>query len=513
MSPLRSRLKRSRASRLIVGLGLAVAVGFVLIGAYLIHDARRAAWRQAEQETGNLLSLLEETVSRSIRMYDLSLRSIVELVPQVDMTAVDPRVRRLLLHEPPAAEPGLGRIVLTDASGKARPGSVAPQHATDHIPALAEFNALKSGAASGLLITGPRRSRISGATILALSRRIDNRDGGFDGIALGAIQLAYFQTLVERLDTGRNGMFNLFHRDGTVIVHHPNNGQQIGRSIVGGPVHRASLTRDRGFAVGVSVLDGRERLYAFATLAGLPLGVTAAIDTASIRAAWLARALPVALLLLGLVAFTLGLTLLIERELARHMAEAASSRARNAVLSRIALTDSLTGLPNRRRYDAVLAQTWEQARRARRPVALLLVDADRFKQFNDCFGHQRGDGVLVALAACLAEHHRVPDALVARIGGEEFAAILPGADADAARLAAERMRRAVAALAIAHAPEVGGIATVSIGVAVAVPTEGTPPEDLFAQADAALYTAKHEGRNRVRMAAPPESPALAALRA
>ena len=162
-------------------------------------------------------------------------------------------------------------------------------------------------------------------------------------------------------------------------------------------------------------------------------------------------------------------------------------------LSRI---DALTGLPNRREFDEVLAREWARARRNQTPLAVLVVDIDHFKLLNDGLGHLVGDKRLIRVSRELASCATRASDFVGRYGGEEFVAILSGTSAAAARAVAEKMRKAIEACALAT-PAPSGVVTVSIGLAA---TELPGHEDaleLLAQADAALYAAKRQGRNRI----------------
>ena len=162
-------------------------------------------------------------------------------------------------------------------------------------------------------------------------------------------------------------------------------------------------------------------------------------------------------------------------------------------LARLARRDPLTGLPNRRALEDALAREVPRAARAGAPLAALVLDVDRFKQVNDRHGHAAGDTVLAAVAARAAAALRAGD-LLARVGGEEFVALLPGADLAAAVEAAERVRARVAAEPI---PAGGSllVVTLSAGCAALAPGEGG--EGLLARADAKLYEAKRGGRDRV----------------
>ncbi|MDT8356500.1 diguanylate cyclase [Roseomonas mucosa] len=167
-------------------------------------------------------------------------------------------------------------------------------------------------------------------------------------------------------------------------------------------------------------------------------------------------------------------------------------------LRRLALSDGLTGLANRRRLDETLARAVRENDR----MALLMVDVDHFKAFNDTYGHQPGDDCLRAIGKALGLSVRLPGEMAARYGGEEFILLLPGADEAAALARAEDIHARIAALAIAHGGSPPGRVTVSIGIATRrshdTAGEAGAPDRLLRDADAALYAAKAEGRNRTR---------------
>jgi diguanylate cyclase (GGDEF)-like protein len=169
----------------------------------------------------------------------------------------------------------------------------------------------------------------------------------------------------------------------------------------------------------------------------------------------------------------------------------------NRRLEQLSITDALTGLANRRRFNEALAAEWVRARRAGEPVGLALIDIDHFKLYNDHYGHQGGDSCLRAVAATMRDALRSSTDLVARYGGEEFVLLLPATDTTGTVTVAERVRAAVEALKAPHVKSGHGIVTVSIGVIAFVPTQDTTAEQLIEQADAALYEAKRSGRNRV----------------
>lgn len=173
-------------------------------------------------------------------------------------------------------------------------------------------------------------------------------------------------------------------------------------------------------------------------------------------------------------------------------------------LSALALTDSLTGLANRRAFDRDLDREWKRTLREGSQISLLLLDIDHFKKFNDRYGHQVGNDCLRAIAIVLRQAVRSTD-VAARYGGEEIAVVLPSTDTEGAVALAEKIRAAIEALKLTHEgnPEGGGRVTASVGVATALARHGGTmrmPESLLLAADNALYKAKHGGRNRIATA-------------
>jgi diguanylate cyclase (GGDEF)-like protein len=153
-------------------------------------------------------------------------------------------------------------------------------------------------------------------------------------------------------------------------------------------------------------------------------------------------------------------------------------------------------LPNRRRFDETSRRAVKSIGRTGKPLALLVVDADHFKRFNDRHGHAVGDEVLRGLARCLTASVHRPDDLAARVGGEEFALLLPDTDEEGAARIAAKVHETVATLGVASAGLTAGAVTVSIGLAVANGAGAEAMDDLYRRADAALYEAKTAGRNR-----------------
>lgn len=176
-------------------------------------------------------------------------------------------------------------------------------------------------------------------------------------------------------------------------------------------------------------------------------------------------------------------------------------KAQSDFLRALAFIDGLTGVANRRRLDEALSAEWRRCRRAGTPLALLMIDIDHFKAYNDHYGHQAGDACLRQIADTLRQCVSRSHDLVARYGGEEFVCLLPECDLTAACAKAETVRTQITALALPHATSpTAPHVTLSIGASAVLPQAGGDPAELLAAADGALYRAKGEGRNRVTCA-------------
>ncbi|MBF0118920.1 MAG: diguanylate cyclase [Desulfobacterales bacterium] len=167
-------------------------------------------------------------------------------------------------------------------------------------------------------------------------------------------------------------------------------------------------------------------------------------------------------------------------------------------LENISLRDGLTGIANRRCFDETIEREWLINQRAKKPITLIIIDIDFFKQYNDTYGHREGDEALKKVAQAFTKTIKRPADLVARYGGEEFACVLPETDITGARIVAESLRQNVMSLNLPHSLSKYGIVTISLGVMSTVPNSEITFEDIIKKADELLYKAKNEGRNQVK---------------
>ncbi len=175
-------------------------------------------------------------------------------------------------------------------------------------------------------------------------------------------------------------------------------------------------------------------------------------------------------------------------------------------LEMLSLTDGLTGIANRRMFDQRFESEWNDARRSGKPLSLVALDIDSFKQFNDGYGHVKGDECLQRIAQALKLIARRPRDLAARFGGEEFILLLPDTAADAAHAIAQACARAIGELHIAHAGSPAGEVTASFGVGTTQVASDAVAISFLETVDRALYAAKSAGRNRIEVAAPSNDP-------
>jgi diguanylate cyclase (GGDEF)-like protein len=188
----------------------------------------------------------------------------------------------------------------------------------------------------------------------------------------------------------------------------------------------------------------------------------------------------------------------LQDEIAKRVQTELILQEANRKLELMANLDGLTQIANRRRFDDYLSLEWQHHRREQNHIALILIDIDYFKCYNDTYGHLGGDDCLSRVAQAIAKVPQRATDLVARYGGEEFAVILRSTDTKGVLKVAEDIQKVIAALAIPHqSSEVSDIVTLSIGVASLIPSLTQSPETIISYADQALYAAKNQGRNRV----------------
>ncbi len=477
--------RSSGARAALPALTALVSVAICLVFTFVMMEWHSDVGRVIGSSAESLTAAVAGDVDRNIEFLDFLLKGVVDEWQTSDAE----RPTNTTLLDNAVRAPGFGMILVLDRDGKLIGRSPDLGRLEDDFSDRDYFRVHVGTSNVGLYVSRPFRSRMTATWVVALSRRIDDSKGDFAGVVTGTIDIAYLHRLYAGLAVGSDDAVTLFRTDGTVITREPFVQSDVRLWAGGGDTFNHMRASRAGTFEGESPVDGRRRIISYHRVGRLPLIQAVEVSGAGDYADWWRRATAVAGLLTLLCLGVMGLSLVLYRELGRRSVA-------EAELSRLAGTDPLTGLANRRRFEAVLAAEWRRA--AEVPLALLMVDADAFKAYNDLFGHPAGDGVLQAIAGRLDDGARGRGGLACRHGGEEFVVLIPGCDEPRALLVAEELRAAVEALALSHPLGTGGVVTISVGVASALPSGGESWHDLLATADAALYRAKADGRNRCR---------------
>lgn len=487
----RSAFYRSHPE-LILNLGSCLAVlAIVAIVSYLLARERDSVEQASIRASNNIVQLIESDILRNVELYDQSLKGLIWAVEHPQVLQVPADLRQRVLFNQTFAAPVRGDILWLDSKGDvvADSISVAPRQA--NFADTPAFIAHRDNAALGLYISPPFKARLGNLDwCISFSRRISTSDGQFAGLAAGALRLSYFRELFQRLDIGGDSSINILNSEGQLLARKASGADDsaTGTSYAQRPNFKRILDEQSGSFTARSDISGQQRLYTFARVGDLPLIVLVVDSAAEVFQSWRRTARIVSVATGALCAGILWLTLLLGRELRRrHEAEQS--------LASLAATDSLTGLANRRRLDQVLRTEWARAQRNGNPLAVLMVDVDHFKAFNQRHGHAGGDHALREVAKTLVQSIRRPADVAARYGGEEFQLVLPETDAEGARLLAERIRARVEGLA-PFEDDAHGV-TVSIGIGLYTPGTQQELSQVLGAADEALYRAKANGRNRV----------------
>jgi diguanylate cyclase (GGDEF)-like protein len=475
-------------------LGSALAVAAILaIVTWLLFRELATANEAAVRSANNVVQLIDADVQRNAELYDTSLQGLIAAWRRPDIMTISPELRQLVLFDRATAAPYKGDLVLLDDTGRILADSTSPTPRLDNFSDRPGFQKHRESDSLALQVDGPYLSRWGFKDLcISFSRRLPSDNGQFVGIASASMRLSYFDQLFRTLDIGPTSTVNLLSAEGVLLARQPgdNNRTFVGQNFSMRPNFKRILSEVNGSFAAVSELDGANRLYTFSRVGDLPLIVVVAQSRDDVYAVWKRNAMLVAgatgLLCIGI----LWLSWLLGRQLQlRQHAE--------RELAGLAATDGLTGLANRRSLDQALKQEWARGMRSGKPLALLMIDVDHFKAFNDRHGHHGGDVALRSVAQALASSIRRPGDLAARYGGEEFMVVLPETNKAGACVLAEKLRLAIEAL-----PPFGDDTvsiTVSIGVATHSPMTHDVPEPLFHAADRALYRAKNNGRNRVEV--------------
>jgi diguanylate cyclase (GGDEF)-like protein len=535
-----SSLQRSRG--LFARFSLRANLSFLLILAVAIlvvdrvHDLTRIRSQEIARANAEITSLAESGAERQAEVV-AGAKALLRLAVNLPVTAADagaacqPSFRKIVDDLPwlrslwvVAAD---GSTVCTNGN---RPLTV---NIADR-PYVKQAIATKDFVLSDYIV-----GRITGKPgVAAAMPRMKN--GEAETVVTAMIEVDWLSRIAAEIGARRGAEVLLVDGGDTVIAAYPDPDKWIGRTLAGNTPFTAILRDPDGTTTSDS-LDGTKRIIAHVRLpdTNAVLAVMMPLSNVIANADRLARYEIGKILLAGFVSFlviwfagerllmrpirnltegaarlgsgdldtripTEGLSPELKRlgdtfnqMAAQLLAREVELRRANETLSNLANKDALTGIANRRSFDEQLSSEWRRARREGAPLALLAIDVDHFKKFNDCNGHVEGDACLRRVARVLDDAARRAGDFAARIGGEEFALLLPRTDLDDAQTIGEALRKDIEALNIAHTGSPEARVTVSVGVAAASVERGTKMADLVDRADAALYGAKRAGRNRV----------------
>ena len=477
------------SAKLLIISSIVTVMGFSAICVNVMLDMRRGEEALARQTLENLATSIDADISRNIEIYDLSLKAVAGNMLLPEINAVSKTIRHLILFDHATTAKHFGAIQVFDAEGRLTIDASTLDPLPENRGDEDYFRVHRDNPGAGLFISRPMLFR--GTYSIVLSRRISDTDGGFLGVVAGSIRFSYFHELFERLNLDPEDTITVLKRDRTIMMRRPFDLDIIGRSLGTRQDWKSENLQVGGSYAGKGPVDATPRLYVRSSGTN-PLFVVAGKPLSAVFALWQREALRIGAVVLLLALFLLGSAIGLAREIGRR-AEAESK------LEEMATTDALTGLKNRRKFDQVIDSEWRRAIRQKTPVALLMIDADHFKAYNDTYGHQAGDQVLVGIAICISDAVRRAGDCPARFGGEEFAVLLPNMTALGAFNLAETIRGKVQQWCEGEL-----ITTVSIGVASMRPLAGQQWSDLVEAADKALYAAKANGRNQSVLATVPK---------
>ncbi|MET3717799.1 sensor domain-containing diguanylate cyclase [Pseudomonas sp. PvP001] len=463
------------------------------------------AWRDYQQafatardSVTNLARATAQHAEDAIRQVDVLTDALAERVQGDGLQNMDvPRIHALMQQQA-RIMPQLHGLFIYDASGQ---WVVTDKTGTPEAANNADrdyFNYHRTHTDPNVRISDVVRSRSTDEYILPISRRLNNPDGSFAGVLLGTIRVSYFVDYYGDFKIDDRGALVLALRNGRILVRRPFLAPVLGKTLEDSEIFKRYLpVADEGVVEVKAVVDNTYRLYAYRALSSYPLVVEAGLSRESYIGPWRRDLLKTGLVLLVLIAGLSGFGMIVLKQLRERIAIEEELRQAHQIMRDMALTDSLSGLGNRRRLDMALGAEIGRARRQHGWLALIMLDVDYFKRYNDRYGHAAGDRCLRQVADAIVKVLKRPTDLAVRYGGEEFTVLLPGTDLEGAGVVAEAILQAIRDLGVEHLDHPAGHVTVSAGITAAQPAvEWVTAAQMLITADACLYTAKHKGRNR-----------------
>lgn len=482
-----------RAARTVIALTLLfLGVLWIFVGYWAISSREEAI-----DSTGKVLQRMnfavEEQTRRLFAMVDILLTTCdnwLEANPESD-PRTDPAFARLIEDFRAKTGKTIDIRLVAENGGLFYIPSPSQQPLAD-VGDREYFRGAMATREHELFVGSPTVSRATGQHGLPISLRLKRPSHGIS-VVVAVIDLEALTALYEEQRHKPNGAIVLIRRDGIVLARAPVDKQLLGVSVAGGEIFSQHLPRkpEGLILLEATVTDGLKKLASYSAMGDYPLVLVVSSGYDDALSAWKKQALWITLIALGVTFATLTVAF-------RSVRLLDALALRSTELLHLASTDVLTGASSRRHFVDVLEHEFVRARRYNAPLTVLSFDLDFFKRINDGYGHAAGDQALTSFAQVARQGLRDMD-LLGRLGGEEFAILLPNTHAADAVIVAERVREGVAGIAI---PTDNGLVkfTTSVGVAEMSASDATV-DNLLRRADTALYDAKAAGRNRVVIAA------------
>ena len=469
-------------------LALLVFVCVALIGTetWQLWQVYRANIEQSDIVSSNTARAMAEQAETTLQTADTV---VATLVKQVEEDGTSPealsRFYRLMTSLA-VALPAIHEMGVVDSKGNAIAKSLKPDPHGLNYADREYFHYHATHPDQGPFIGARIQSKIDGTYSITVTRRINNPDGTFGGLAVTSVSLDFFQQLFSRVQAKSGGIISLVADDNTTLARSPPAEPGVHESPDLDNVRRRldddHSSRRLSYVSGV---DGVWRRGSYEHLSHFPMSTLVSQSEWDVQRSWrtelITHAIILACVMFALIIFGW------QAFLASRM------------LATLAMYDGLTGLPNRRALDETMELEIRRGARSGQRLSIILIDVDHFKSYNDCFGHPAGDDCLRVIARTIQGCLRRSGEFAARFGGEEFAVLLPGSDQAGTFALAETIRRAVIAAAIQHSVNRGGVVTVSAGVGTVMPGRNSEDSQMLVRiADTALYAAKAAGRNTVQ---------------